>query len=158
MDGIWSQSSQTIIYLSYHTSSNFYSIVLRTPATSISVYQQWSPIGLDNFTDVRKMLPCQENIREVPGGPLSPHNQLRIILMDITLYGLLCIRIILGWLCRLSPLLNRDFYCVILFNIFLINVFPELSQLLPNLDRYCSSISTPALWCYISISYIHGQM
>jgi len=33
------------------------------------------------------------------GAPLSMHNQLRIILMDVTLNELLCIRIILGWLC-----------------------------------------------------------
>ena len=37
----------------------------------------------------------------VPERPLSLHNQLRIIQMDITLNGLLCIRIMLGWLCRL---------------------------------------------------------
>jgi len=37
------------------------------------------------------------------GAPRSMHNQLRIILMDITLNGLLCIRIILGWLCMGSP-------------------------------------------------------
>jgi len=37
------------------------------------------------------------------GAPRSMHNQLRIILMDITLSGLLCIRIILGWLRIDSP-------------------------------------------------------
>ena len=44
------------------------------------------------------------NIRlALAGVPLSMHNQLRIILMDIILNGLLCILIILGWLCMGRP-------------------------------------------------------
>ena len=81
------------------------------------------------------------------GVPLSMHNQLRIILMDITLNGLLCIRVILGWLCRLPSRTPGDYIgiSVVYFPSFLLEI-----QHLPNLCRQVSCVSMPALLCVFS--------
>ena len=70
-----------------------------------------------------RILPKMKIWLALMGAPLSMHNQLEIILMDITLNGLLCIRIILDWLCRLpippphSPGYRDNFLCIFLYAI-----------------------------------------